>query len=223
VKYLQLSSDSSAFCSGVQASSELTDASRGEQAAAGLDACTPEQKAELSELNCKYFTRHGFPFIIAGIRREPAPDRTHRPPAAAATPRRRMNASGTIEQLLDVNAVHAQWRAPLARALDRVEPDYLQQLLNQPDWLPGPQRLLAAFRRDREGCRYLLFGESPYPRAASANGIAFQDAAVGSLWSEHGLSKAVNRATSLRNLLKTALIAEGLIHPQPSRRWTRAD
>ncbi len=44
---------------------DLTDASRGEQASAGLDACTPEQKAELSELNCKYFTRHGFPFIVA--------------------------------------------------------------------------------------------------------------------------------------------------------------
>lgn len=43
----------------------LTLASREEQASAGLDACTPEQKAELSQLNCKYFTRHGFPFITA--------------------------------------------------------------------------------------------------------------------------------------------------------------
>ncbi len=44
---------------------ELTEASEQEQAAAGLDACSAEEKAELSELNCKYFTRHGFPFIIA--------------------------------------------------------------------------------------------------------------------------------------------------------------
>ncbi len=44
---------------------ELSKASEREQAAAGLDACTPEQMAELSELNCTYFTRHGFPFVIA--------------------------------------------------------------------------------------------------------------------------------------------------------------
>ena len=44
---------------------DISEASSLEQAAAGLDACTPEQMAELSELNCKYFTRHGFPFIIA--------------------------------------------------------------------------------------------------------------------------------------------------------------
>ncbi len=43
----------------------LTDDSQREQAGAGLDACTPEQKAELSELNCAYFNRHGFPFIVA--------------------------------------------------------------------------------------------------------------------------------------------------------------
>ena len=72
--------------------------------------------------------------------------------------------------------------------------------------------MLAAFQRDRAGVSYLLIGESPYPRKQSANGIAFYDAAVGSLWSEHGLSKAVNRATSLRNLLKTALLAEGCLH-----------
>ena len=36
---------------------------------------------------------------------------------------------------------------------------------------------------------------------------AFRD-----LWSEQGLSKAVNRATSLRNIVKTALLAEGLLH-----------
>ncbi len=126
-----------------------------------------------------------------------------------------MDNSNDIKRLLDLNGVHPQWRAPLTRALARLEPGYLEELLNQPDWLPGPARLLAAFRRDRAGCRYLLFGESPYPRAASANGIAFQDAAVTSLWSESGLSKAVNRATSLRNLLKTALIAEGLIQPMP--------
>jgi uracil-DNA glycosylase len=81
--------------------------------------------------------------------------------------------------------------------------------LQDDNWLPGPDQLLAAFKRDRRGVRYLLIGESPYPRRESANGIAFYDASVGPLWSEQGLSKPVNRATSLRNIVKTALLAEG--------------
>ena len=77
--------------------------------------------------------------------------------------------------------------------------------------MPGIDQLFSAFRRDRHNLRYILIGESPYPRAESANGIAFYDAAVNALWSETGLSKPVNRATSMRNIIKTALLAEGLI------------
>ena len=81
------------------------------------------------------------------------------------------------------------------------------------NWLPGRDHLFAAFQRDLVNCRYILIGESPYPRRQSANGIAFYDAAVDQLWSDKGLSKAVNRATSLRNIIKTALLAQGLIEP----------
>ena len=116
------------------------------------------------------------------------------------------------ERLLQLAEVHPQWRDILRRALATLEPAYLNSLLRDDAWLPGPERLLAAFRRDRSGLRYLLIGESPYPRRESANGIAFYDAAVGELWSAQGLSKAVNRATSLRNIIKTALLAEGLLH-----------
>ncbi len=124
-----------------------------------------------------------------------------------------MTAHSAIDRLLDASAVHAQWRSPLTQALQTMDADYLRTLLDDPDWLPGANRLLRAFQRDRKNCRYILFGESPYPRAASANGIAFYDAAVSDLWSDKGLSKAVNRATSLRNIMKTALLAEGLITP----------
>ena len=113
------------------------------------------------------------------------------------------------ETLIRRAGVHDDWRPLLIDALGRLERDYLQSLIDDDSWLPGIDRLLAAFRRDRGGVRYLLIGESPYPRRESANGIAFFDAAVGSLWSEQGLSKAVNRATSLRNIVKTALLAEG--------------
>ena len=113
-----------------------------------------------------------------------------------------------LTRLLARNQVHPDWRPILEPALATLERDYIEALLDDPRWLPGPERLLAAFRRDLAGVRYLLIGESPYPRPESANGIAFYDAAVDELWSERGLSKAVNRATSLRNLVKTALLAE---------------
>lgn len=111
--------------------------------------------------------------------------------------------------LIDLSEVHQDWREILQQALLAVDPNYLDSLLQHDNWLPGGDRLLAAFRRDFAGLRYLLIGESPYPRPESANGIAFYDAAVGELWSDSGLSKSVNRATSLRNLVKTALVAEG--------------
>ena len=116
-----------------------------------------------------------------------------------------------IECLMQRAQVHPQWRGILGEALDTLDTDYLKSLLLDDSWLPGLDHLLAAFRRDRSGVRYLLIGESPYPRRESANGIAFFDAAVSGLWSEQGLSKAVNRATSLRNIIKTALLAEGLL------------
>ncbi len=59
--------------------------------------------------------------------------------------------------------------------------------------------------------QYILLGESPYPRVSSANGYAFWDKAVSSLWSEQGLSKPVNKATSLRNLIKMLLLARGAL------------
>ncbi|MGD8350207.1 MAG: uracil-DNA glycosylase [Gammaproteobacteria bacterium] len=127
-----------------------------------------------------------------------------------------------IDQLLDRSGVHDEWRPLLAEALATISPAYLAALLHDRNWLPGPDRLLAAFRRDRRGLRYLLLGESPYPRRESANGIAFYDAAVGDLWSEQGLSKTVNRATSLRNIVKAALLAEDRLHRDADGKITQA-
>lgn len=128
-----------------------------------------------------------------------------------------------IETLIERSRVHEDWRAILEKALATLQPDYLESLLADTDWLPGPDRLLAAFQRDRNGVRHLLIGESPYPRQESANGIAFYDAAVGTLWSDQGLSKAVNRATSLRNIVKTALVAEGLLQKNTDGKFTQQE
>lgn len=43
----------------------LTDASRAEQAGAGLDQCSPHELAEFQALNAAYTARFGFPFIFA--------------------------------------------------------------------------------------------------------------------------------------------------------------
>ena len=126
-----------------------------------------------------------------------------------------------IDTLINRSGVHDDWRQILVESLLTLEFDYLESLLQDDAWLPGVDQLLAAFRRDRTGVRYLLIGESPYPRRESANGIAFYDASVASLWSEQGLSKAVNRATSLRNIVKTALVAEGHLHKDSNGKITQ--
>ena len=72
----------------------LTAASAREQAAAGLGALTPEQKAELADLNARYLDAFGFPFVICA--------RLNRRDAILGTLRARLN--NTREQEL-ANAV----------------------------------------------------------------------------------------------------------------------
>jgi uracil-DNA glycosylase len=106
------------------------------------------------------------------------------------------------------------WRPHLEaglRALASADPAYLPALA-QDDYLPTGGRLFAAFSLPLGKVRYVLVGEGPYPRAESATGVCFMDGAVGELWSETGLSKPVNRATSLRNFMKMLLVADGSLH-----------
>jgi 2-oxo-4-hydroxy-4-carboxy-5-ureidoimidazoline decarboxylase len=44
---------------------ELTEESNREQSGAGLDRCTPQEFAELHNLNTSYNEKFGFPFIVA--------------------------------------------------------------------------------------------------------------------------------------------------------------
>jgi uracil-DNA glycosylase len=110
-------------------------------------------------------------------------------------------------------SVDSSWQPTINDALTQINPDYLDKLYQSPDWLPGPEKIFNAFSLPVEKVNYVLFGESPYPRAQSANGYAFWDAAVADIWSPTGMSKTVNRATSLRNIIKMLLIAEGLLDP----------
>jgi uracil-DNA glycosylase len=99
------------------------------------------------------------------------------------------------------------WQPILREAVAQMDHTYLQAL-NDNHWLPEPACLFNAFRQPVASIRYILVGESPYPRAQSANGYAFWDNAVHELWSATGLAKSVNRATSLRNFIKMLLVAE---------------
>ncbi|MES2016489.1 MAG: uracil-DNA glycosylase [Pseudomonadota bacterium] len=111
--------------------------------------------------------------------------------------------------LLDaLSRAHPSWQSLLRQGLAAIDPDYLAALAAS-DYLPTEQRLFAAFSLPLPDVRYVLVGEGPYPRADSATGVCFMDGAVGSLWSEGGLSKPVNKATSLRNFMKMLLVADG--------------
>jgi len=117
--------------------------------------------------------------------------------------------------LIDLNLrpVHESWLPFVKAALNAMDPDYQFMLASpeSPAWLPGPDHIFNAFSLPLSQTNFILFGESPYPRAASANGYAFIDNQVEQLWSNNGLSKTVNRATSLRNLMKMLLLTDGYL------------
>lgn len=116
-----------------------------------------------------------------------------------------------IPILAALDRADASWRPILEAGLLAVaaaDPAYLPALAVD-DYLPTEGRIFAAFAQPLDKVQHVLVGEGPYPRAESATGVCFMDGAVGELWSETGLSKPVNRATSLRNFMKMLLVADG--------------
>ncbi len=114
-----------------------------------------------------------------------------------------------------VERAEPSWRSVLLRGLDAMaaaEGSYLSAL-SEDHFLPTQGRLFAAFSQPLDAVRYVLVGEGPYPREESATGVCFMDGAVRELWSAQGLSKPVNRATSLRNFMKMLMVADGLLKP----------
>lgn len=114
-----------------------------------------------------------------------------------------------VGNIMQLDGVHSTWKPSIVAALQQMDVNYLSELEQTTDWLPGKNNLFAAFSMPMSEVKYVLLGESPYPRIESANGYAFWDAQVTTLWSETGLSKKVNRATSLRNFIKMLLVARG--------------
>ncbi len=105
---------------------------------------------------------------------------------------------------------HHSWQEILEGAYAALDADYRSFLEADNGYFPNKANYLNAFKTlPRNRVRYILFGQDPYPREESAGGYAFIDEKVNRLFSENGLSKEVNRATSLRNFIKMALVARG--------------
>jgi uracil-DNA glycosylase len=98
--------------------------------------------------------------------------------------------------------------------LEHDEMLFLEKVLSDKTLIPRREDVFNGFNLPSQDVKYIIFGESPYPRIESATGHAFIDGKVKEIWGEEGLSKEVNKATSLRNLFKTALVADNIISPE---------
>ena len=114
---------------------------------------------------------------------------------------------------------HPSWHSSLEKAFASLDKEYLAFLQKDISYFPDKNNFLNAFRElPKEQTKYILFGQDPYPREKSAIGVAFIDGAVKSIFSENGLSKEVNKATSLRNFIKMALVANNLLQEDTSQK-----
>ncbi len=113
-------------------------------------------------------------------------------------------------------SVDKSWQTIINKALNNLDDSYLEFLQQDKDYFPNKSNFLNAFKTlPLNKTKYILFGQDPYPRESSAIGYAFIDGAVQSLWDEkNGLSREVNKATSLRNFMKMLLICEGKIEEE---------
>jgi len=102
------------------------------------------------------------------------------------------------------------WESTLQKAYATLDAEYRLFLEGDSGYIPNSENYFNAFKTlPKEHVKYILFGQDPYPRVESASGYAFIDAKVKRIFSDRGLSKEVNRATSLRNFIKMALLARG--------------
>ncbi|WP_458700719.1 uracil-DNA glycosylase [Sulfurospirillum sp. 1307] len=108
--------------------------------------------------------------------------------------------------------VDESWQDIIEYAYDGLDSEYREFLENNRGYFPTYENFLNAFHTLKlENTKYILFGQDPYPREKSAIGYAFIDGNVKEIFSKTGLSKEVNRATSLRNFIKMLLLCEGVL------------
>jgi len=107
------------------------------------------------------------------------------------------------------------WNDILNQAFDALDKEYQEFLDKDSGYIPNKDNYLNAFKTlPLEDVKYILFGQDPYPRVESASGYAFIDSNVKTLFAPNGLSKEVNKATSLRNFIKMLLVSMGRLSSQ---------
>ena len=113
--------------------------------------------------------------------------------------------------------MHKSWQATIDNAYQTLDQEYRRYLQTDNDYFPQREDIFNAFSLPKTNTKYILFGQDPYPRKQSAIGYAFIDGAVERIFSDKGLSKEVNKATSLRNFIKMCLYVEGLIDKEATQ------
>ena len=107
------------------------------------------------------------------------------------------------------------WNDILNQAFEALDKEYQEFLDKDSGYIPNKDNYLNAFKTlPLEDVKYILFGQDPYPRVESASGYAFIDSNVKTLFAPNGLSKEVNKATSLRNFIKMLLVSMGRLSSQ---------
>ena len=110
-------------------------------------------------------------------------------------------------------SVHPSWQNIINLSYNKLSRGYREFLEKDMGYFPSFNNFLNAFKSlPMPNTKYILFGQDPYPREQSAIGYAFIDGDVKEIFGENGLSKKVNKATSLRNFLKMLLVAEGSLN-----------
>jgi len=113
---------------------------------------------------------------------------------------------------------YTSWDSVLQQAYATLDKTYQDFLEEDRGYFPSKAHYFNAFKTlPKEKVKYILFGQDPYPRQESAGGYAFIDTNVKVLFSASGLSKEVNRATSLRNFIKMMLLARGDLKEETSQ------
>ncbi|MDR0408131.1 MAG: uracil-DNA glycosylase [Campylobacteraceae bacterium] len=106
--------------------------------------------------------------------------------------------------------IHNSWRQIVLNAYNALDDGYRTFLEADNGYFPNFSNFLNAFKTlSKEKTKAVLFGQDPYPRENSATGYAFIDGNVKNIFGDKGLSKEVNRATSLRNFIKMLLLCSG--------------
>ncbi len=114
--------------------------------------------------------------------------------------------------------IDKSWQDILQKSLNSLDSEYMKFLQKDEGYFPKYEHFLNVFKTlSRTHTKAILFGQDPYPREESAIGYAFIDGKVGDIFSHTGLSKEVNKATSLRNFIKMQLKAEGFLHVKPTQ------